>query len=147
MQSVFKNQLAALEQISDREFVKSFEDHSLNPQLFGHLGHLYIAWLYLQKFPEEQAIEKVCDGIKSYANSLGAPDKFHLTITDTLVRIIHQKIQQTKPHSFGQFIKQNDDLLEDAVSLLHTYFSPQLLNSAEARRYKIEPDRQRFVNE
>lgn len=144
MQNAFMKQLSALEQLSQEEFIASFEDHSLTPELFSHIGHIYITWLYLRKMPKEKAIEKVCVGIKSYANSLGATDKFHFTITDALVRIIYERLQQASAQSFALFIEQNNDLLENALSLLYIHFSPQLLESSKAQQSIVKPDRQGF---
>jgi hypothetical protein len=49
---------------------------------------LRIAWLYLNRTPFEEVKALICSGIKAYAISLGAKDKFHLTITDAIVTVM-----------------------------------------------------------
>ena len=126
-------------ELSDEEFIRQFEDLSLQPEHFNHLGHLRIAWLYLSRYGMEQANFLVCRGIKTYAESLGAKDKFHLTITDALVKIIAQRMS-CKTTCWKNFLNKNNDLIEDAKSILLGYFSEELLFSDVARKTLVKSD-------
>ena len=86
--------------INDSDFLQQFEDHTLDPSHFDHLGHLRLAWLYLNRYELELAIDKVTNGISGYAASLGATDKFQHTLTEALVRNMADRIKTSK---FGQF--------------------------------------------
>ena len=127
-------------QLSDDEFVQQFEARSLDPIHFNHVGHLRLCWLYLQQYDLETAIEKICTGIQSYAMSLGANDKFHRTITEFLVRLIHSRVISQNNASFTAFLANNDDLVNRAQDVLHQFYSASLLRSATARLNYRQPD-------
>jgi hypothetical protein len=126
--------------LSDKTFLTQFESKTLDPVHFSHLGHIRLAWLYLNRMPLDTALEKVCSGINSYAISLGANSKFHLTITDALVRIIAKRINASDDKSWSFFLEQNNDLISDAQSILAQHFSEKLLFSEVARSTLVEPD-------
>ncbi len=79
--------------LNDATFIAQFENQTLSSAHFNHIGHLRLAWLYLERYPLEQAISLVCGGIKAYAESLGASTKFHFTITNAIVRIMAMRMQ------------------------------------------------------
>ena len=127
-------------QLSDLEFINQFEDQSLDPVHFNHIGHLRLCWLYLQENTLETAIEKTCKGIQHYAGSQGAHDKFHRTITEFLVRLIHSRVTGQAAGSFDDFLDTNKDLVNDAQSVLGQFYSSSLLSSADARVNYFRPD-------
>lgn len=132
--------------LSDQQFIKEFEQLSLNPAYFNHLGHVRITWLYLNQHPIEQATEKVVSGIRQYATSLGAPDKFHMTMTRALVTIIANRCQSIANLSWNEFIEANQDLVNDAKTLLSVYYSDAALESEIARKQFVQPDKKSFCN-
>jgi len=127
-------------EISDSDFLSQFENKSLDHLHFDHLGHLRIAWLYLNAQDLDSAIRSTCTGIKTYAESLGAKDKFSYTITNALVRIMATRIRDLNDRSWQGFIRQNNDLVNDAMSVLLLHFSEALLFSEVARTSIIAPD-------
>ena len=138
-----------MDTLTDLQFITQFEDLSLDPGYFNHLGHLRLAWLYLLKHDLTTAIDKVCCGIKAYAESLGTADKFHYTLTDAIVRIEHQRMmllqQQLNVGSlnagqWSDFIAANADLVNDGQKVLQQYYSPQLLATEQARLGRVEAD-------
>ena len=128
------------EPLSDQAFLTQFESQTLSPIHFKHVGHLRLAWLYLSRNDVDTAVQLVCSGIQAYAESLGASTKFHLTITDTLVRITAKRINRMKERVWQLFLDQNRDLVEDAISVLLQYFSKDVLFSETARLSLVQPD-------
>ena len=126
--------------LSDDEFLKQFEDNSLPPEYFSHLGHLRLAWLYVTKHDLDSAISKTCDGIKSYAESLGAHDKFHYTMTHAFVKIIHQRMLDQGDHGWREFLNRNQDLVNTAAEVLLQYFREETLFSKNARKQLVSAD-------
>lgn len=126
--------------LDDAAFQSAFEDLTLDPTHFSHRGHLRIAWLYLMQNDCETAVQKVCSGIKTYAESLGASTKFNLTITDALVRIMADRIEQMEEKDWPLFLEQNPDLIEDSLALLFKYFTEDVLLSEAARTSLVQPD-------
>ena len=133
-----------VEPINDDDFLQQFGSQSLEPVHFNHLGHLRLAWLYLKRFGLEQAIAKVSKGIVLYATSLGAADKYHATITEALMRIMAKRMQQSNFGNWQDFLQQNQDLVEDALSLLTRNYSKGLLFSEAAKSEFMEPDIRSF---
>ena len=138
-----------MDTLTDLQFITQFEDLSLDPGYFNHLGHLRLAWLYLLENDLDTALDRVCRGIKAYAESLGAADKFHYTLTDGIVRIEHQRMmllqQQLNVGSlnagqWSDFIAANADLVNDGQKVLQQYYSPQLLATEQARLGRVEAD-------
>ncbi|MCO7223428.1 hypothetical protein [Pleionea sp. CnH1-48] len=129
-----------IETLSEQSFLTQFENQTLDPVHFDHLGHLRLAWLYLNDYDLETATHKVCTGIKAYAESLGAHQKFHLTITHSLVQIMASRMSQTTDTNWTSFVEQNSDLVNDALSILMRHFSKEYLFSDQARTTLVTPD-------
>jgi hypothetical protein len=127
-------------QIHDDVFIQEFETLTLKPEYFDHKGHIRLAWLYLQQYDLEIAEQKICFGIKRYAESLGATDKFHFTVTSGLVRIMAKRIEQQTSSNWQSFITHNTDLIEDSAAVLHQHFSATLLQTEMARTRILAPD-------
>ena len=127
-------------QLSDELFLMQFENQTLSPVHFSHIGHLRLAWLYLNHYDVETAAQRTCTGIKRYAESLGAHTKFHLTITDSLVRIMAGRVNQSQATSWLAFLADNQDLVDDAIAVLLLYFSRDVLFSESARTTLAAPD-------
>lgn len=128
------------ERFSDEVFIRKFENQALLPDEFKHRDHLRLTWLYLATYDLETTVQKACYGIKVYAESLGAGKKFHLTITDSIVRIMAQRVDKMEKKEWELFLNQNRDLVDDAISVLLQYFSRDLLFSEKARTSLIQPD-------
>ncbi len=132
--------------LPEQQFLTKFENTSLDPRYFNHLGHLRIAWIYLKQYPTEQAIKKIAAGINRYATALGAPEKFHMTITIALAQIIASRINKYKALSWEDFVEVNQDLLVDAKQLLANYYSSNLIGRESARVEYLKPDKRDFDN-
>ena len=128
---------------ADREFLGQFEDCSLDPARFDHQGHLRIAFLYLELYPLEDAIENACHGIAAYARSLGATGKFNRTMTEAIMRIIHPRLAGWTG-TFEAWLACNPDLVRDMRGLLLRHYSKELLDSENARRFFVPPDIRAF---
>jgi hypothetical protein len=123
--------------MTDDDFLARVIDCSLEARHFNHLGHVRLAWLHLRRYPLEQAVALTCARIAHYATHLGAPDKFHYTVTATLVRLLH-------PHrelAWDDFLAANAALLADARACVERHYSPAALATPQARSAWVAPDR------
>ena len=128
--------------LEDDVFLSEFESLELSPDHFDHLGHLRLAWLYLRRHPMEQAVEKVASGIKAYASSLGATDKFQHTLTEAIVRIMASRPGIRSVQSLEAYLGANKDLVDNIWGVVNQYYSKELLQSRTARERFVEPDLQ-----
>ena len=128
------------ELLSDKTFLTQFQNQTLSPVHFNHIGHLRLAWLYLTHHDVETAVQRVSAGIKAYAESLGATTKFHTTITDSIVRIMAKRVEQMEQKEWQLFLEHNKDLVDNSVSVLLQFYSKDLLFSETARTSLMQPD-------
>lgn len=128
------------EPLSNRDFLMQFRNKTLNPVHFNHVGHLRLAWIYLTHHDLETSVQGVCSGIKAYAESLGATTKFHITITDSLVRIMSKRLDGMTNKDWQSFLEQNRDMVDDAIAVLLQHFSRDVLFSEAARTALVKPD-------
>lgn len=144
--------------LSDRQFKQQFEQLTLSPDEFSHKGHLRIAWLYLQHEPLQTALDKVCMGIRRYAESLGATDKYHHTLTAAIVRLMAVRMKlkalaiELVPENqavncgeglgkeFVAFLNANPDLVIGMTDLLASHYRQQTLHCEEAKQSFVAPD-------
>lgn len=126
--------------LDDQNFIKQFEELTLDPAYFDHRGHLRIAWLYLSQNLSLQSIDKICLGIKRYASHLGASDKYHHSLSYTLVLIIAKRIAQAPTENLSDFIDNNPELTSSTLELVQACFSFDLLSHPTAKTQLIKPD-------
>ncbi len=130
-------------QLDDETFLARFRNQTLSPEQFGHRAHLRMAWLYLKRYPLADACAYMCADTRAFAESLGAPGKYHHTVTEALMRIVDLRTHAdtSKPmDSFEDFLAANPDLQADARGLLARHYSDECLNSDTARVRWVEPD-------
>jgi N-formylglutamate deformylase len=125
---------------TDDGFLDAFENCSLPASEFDHRGHLRLAWLYLERHPLQEAMQLTCDGIRKYAASLGAPGKFHRTLTEAIVRIMHGRRQLGMEKDFDRFLLNNPDLTENMKEVIGFHYSEKRLSSDDARAIFLPPD-------
>jgi N-formylglutamate deformylase len=83
---------------------------------------------------------ETCDGIQRLATHLGAPGKFHWTLTEALVRIMAARGAADRTRSFDAFLIANPDLMTDARGLVLRHYSEARLAGADAKRSFVPPD-------
>lgn len=132
--------MTKLDQITDETFLKQFESLTLDSKHFNHIGHIRLAWLYINQYGLDLAMEKTFVGIPAYAGSLGASDKFHATITDAIVRIIAKRMATGNEDTWQVFVEHNRDLVGDAVAIINQHYSQDLLDTEQARQEVMLPD-------
>jgi len=130
---------------SDEDFLRAFEDLSFPVELFHHLEHVRVAWLYLRSSDVTRAAERMSAGIRRFANHHGATQKYHHTQTQAWMRLVAAALLETpEGYNFAQFLSDHPELTEK--SLLAKYYSNELLQSAAAREGWVEPDLQPLPN-
>lgn len=137
--------LSGISSMEEKEFLRKFESFSLPEDQFNHIGHLWLGWLYVRDYPLGIASEKLNLGIRKFAESLGAKDKFNHTLTTTFACAIKSRF--IIGESFEEFQARNQDLVKNAITIIATHYSLELLSSDEARRGLVVPDRQPFPDE
>lgn len=124
---------------SDDNFIRSWEDCSLNDSEFTHKAHVRVAWIYLTRFPLNKAIDKCCRGIERFDKLNGDGTKYHKTLTVFAVLLI-QKLMQSKNYaSLDAFLHDHDYLITDFMDSVLCFYDKKVLFSTEAKTSFIPP--------
>lgn len=123
---------------ADRQLLDSFEDLSL--EKLEHTDHIRLVWLYLNRYESLKAGKILARGLKAYAESKGAFDKFHATITHALVLLMGRRYTENKLNEWPKFLAMNQDIVDDWHAILTEYYSRDLLFSDRARVSIVAPD-------
>ena len=81
--------------MTDAEFLRAFEDCTLPGASFHHREHVRLAWLCVRESGEAGAETRIAEGIRRYAESLGATAKYHHTLTLFWVRVCASALRAT----------------------------------------------------
>jgi len=130
---------------SDEDFLRAFEDLSFPAEQFHHREHLRVAWLYLRSSDATRAAERICAGIRRFANHHGATGKIHHTLTLFWMRMVGIALVETaEDGGFVEFLAEHPELC--GKNLPATYYSQDLLQTGAAREGWVEPDLQPLPN-
>jgi hypothetical protein len=121
--------------LSDDEFLVRFEAHALEE--FSHRDHLRVAFAYARRGGLEAAVDGA-RRIHGFAETLGAPGKYHETMTVGWARLVGSRAVASEPLPFSAFLAAHPELLRrDRLSV---HYSHELLWSERARAAFVEPD-------
>lgn len=121
--------------------VEALEAGDIPEGSFTHEGHVYVAWLYLDRHPLPVAIDRFTAALKALTRKLGVPGKYHETITWFFMLAIAERRAAAPGADWPDFRSANADLLDWQNNPLRRYYSKALLDSDEARLSFRLPDR------
>ena len=108
---------------------------------FDHEAHVYLAWLYLDRYPVTEAIDRFTAALKRLTSKLGVPGKYHDTITWFFMLIIAQRRNDNADDDWADFKEKNADLFSRDANVLNRYYSKTTLATDAARNSFVLPDR------
>lgn len=121
--------------------IEAFEAGQIDVDSFDHEAHVYLAWLYLERLPLLEALQRYSQGLRRLTERLGIPGKYHETITCFYLFKIAERREATAS-SWLDFKRRNADLLaRGESSVLHDFYSRETLESDHARNAFVLPDR------
>ncbi len=124
----------------DRSFLAAFDACRVEP--FGHRQHLRVVWLLLKGYPLALAIDRLCAGLRALVTRLGVPERYHETLTWAYALIVHERrAALPEAHTFADFERANPELFADGLGVVGRHYSRGVLDSDEARRRFVLPDR------
>ena len=126
--------------LNDEQFLKQFESASLQPQLFNHEAHLRLAWLHIDCFGAECAIDNVTSQLRNYTKTLGAEDKYNETVTVAAVKAVYHFMLRSESKNFQGFIQEFPRLKTNFKDLLGAHYGFDVFSNEEAKSGFIAPD-------
>jgi hypothetical protein len=139
--SLTANTIAVLT-AADLDLRDRFERKTLPTATFGHQNHVRLTWVYLTEHSAEVVAEQLCRSLLELATSLGAPERFHYTLTVAWVHIIEAARQQRPDLPFDDLVIVFPQLLDKRTPL--EYYTSAHLDSDEAYVRWVSPDRRPF---
>jgi hypothetical protein len=121
--------------------VCAFERATLDSSRFHHREHLYVAWCYLRALPLEEALVRYVASLRRMSRALGAPEKFHATVTWAYVILVADAMDRSPGASFDELLAQNPALLDHRSGALYDHYDAATLASDDARRRFVLPRR------
>lgn len=131
-------------ELSDESFEQALENCTLDPKLFSHEAHLRFAWLKIRKNGIEKAIINIGLILPQYVASVGAKDKYNLTITIAAIKAVDHFMKKSAASNFRDFILENPGLKYNFRELLGYHYSENIFTSEKAKTEYMEPDLLRF---
>src|SRR5271168_4369133 len=119
--------------MTDHGLISQFESCSLAEKDFTHTNHVRVAFLYLQRFPVKEAISEFSISIRRLATSYGKAERYHETITQAYMYIIHEQMVMQTANYWQDFSSANRELLQNGKTVLEQYYRPETLTSDLAR--------------
>ncbi len=108
---------------------------------FQHSGHVRLAWMYLRKYPLPEALPRVCEALRMFANANNAPHLYNETLTWAYMILINERMAKLGPaHEYEEFAAANADLFDWQNSIVNRYYRSETLNSDLAKSVFIMPD-------
>ena len=125
----------------DATTIEAFEAATIDPDLFDHEAHIYVAWSYVQKYEIKDAIARFCSALRRLTIKLGIESKYHETITWFFIILIAERMSTRQSDDWHSFKRQNRDLFAAGPSIVGRYYSRERLHADLARRQFLLPDR------
>ena len=126
--------------LTDEQFEQQFQNGTLNPSLFTHEAHLRLAWIHIQKYGIEKALENVPTQIIHFVDNLGARDKYNHTLTIAAIKAVYHFFLKSKSDNFVDFIKGFPRLKYHFKELLACHYGVDIFNNEAAKKIYLEPD-------
>ena len=126
--------------LNDVEFVRQFKNGSLDPKLFSHEAHIRLAWIHINNYGIDIAIENIDEQLLKYTTSLGAKDKYNKTVTVAAVRAVYHFFLKSKSDNFKNFILEFPRLRDNFKDLLDSHYGFDIFKSEVAKKEYLEPD-------
>jgi len=125
----------------DDPLVRAFEAARIDAATFRHREHLYVAWCYLRELPFEDASARYVRQLRQLTHALGAPQKFHATLTWAYLVLLHEAMERSPAAGFDMLMAQNPALLDHRTGAVSALYGRAVLDSEEARRRFVLPGR------
>lgn len=128
---------------SDDLFLEQFENKQWPLERWHHRQHIKIAYLYLRRYPFDEAMRRIRDGIRAYNDAHKISDTpmsgYHETMTQAWMRLVELVLKEYgAAESADHFFDAHPELSQKKT--LRLFYSRERFMSAEAKQKFVEPD-------
>lgn len=125
----------------DHALLAQLADHSLPGADFNHAAHLRVGWACLQRDGIQRGSQTFAQLLQGYASALGAPEKYHATLTGLWLTLLAEAIQQQPALDWTALLHRHPAWQGAAHALFDYHYSPVCREQAAARARFLPPDR------
>jgi hypothetical protein len=127
----------------DQTFLQEFEAQRWPLDQWHHRDHLKLAYLYLRRYPFDDAAARIRDAIKAHNAAHQIPDSptsgYHETMTQAWLRLVDLVLREYGPAANADtFLDEHPELSEKKT--LRLFYSRQRFMWPEAKTSFVEPD-------
>jgi hypothetical protein len=126
--------------LTDIEFEERLKNCELLPSVFTHEAHLRMAWIIIEKYGIEHAVENIPIQLQNYVAFLGAKDKYNTTLTIAAIKAVYHFILKSNSNKFEGFISEFPRLKYNFKELMACHYGFDIYNSYQAKIEFLEPD-------
>ena len=126
--------------LSDSQFENQFRSCELSPDYLSHEAHLRLAWIHIKKYGIAQAEKNIQEQLKAYVESIGARDKYNITLTVAAIKAVYHFMLKTGADNFKDFIADFPRLKFNFKDLMDCHYGFDIFNSSKAKAIYLEPD-------
>jgi hypothetical protein len=91
--------------------IDAFETGNIDPSLFDHEAHVYVAWLYVTSFGRDEGPRRFDAALRALTRKIGAADKYNAMITWLFLKLIAERFRDDEP--WPAFRARNSDLIDE----------------------------------
>lgn len=126
--------------LTDAEFEWQFASAKLDPAVFSHEAHLRLAWIHLNRYGLERAIEHITGQLRDYTRAVGAADKYNETVTRAAIYAVNHFKIRSGCTDFASFISENGRLKTNFRNLMNSHYRTDIFKSVSAKATFLEPE-------
>ncbi len=126
--------------LNDALFEAQFKAGIVNPAVFSHEAHLRLAWIHINNYGVENAIENICGQLKAFVVIAGAADKYNETLTVAAIRAVNHFMLKSGAADFSTFISQHPRLKYNFKELMASHYKMDIYNNPVAKQQYMAPD-------
>ena len=127
-------------ELTDAEFEYQFRNCTLNPDIFSHEAPLRLAWIHINKYGIEQAIENITGQLQAFVAHIGAEGKYNTTLTIAAIRAVYHFWLKSGSDNFTDFTAEFPRLKNNFRELLDCHYGFDIFQSDKAKQAYLEPD-------
>jgi hypothetical protein len=91
--------------------IERFEASAIDPACFDHEAHVYVGWLYIMTYAQDDAIARFDAALRRLTEKIGATAKYNAMITWLFRKLIAERARTGE--DWPAFRTRNADLLDD----------------------------------
>ncbi len=125
---------------SDAKFLQKIIDCDFLPIDFSHEAHLRFFWINIKLYGIEQSIISIQNQLKNYVESVGATDKYNITLSVAAIKAVYHFKLKSNSENFKDFITEYPQLKNNFKGLMNTHYGIDIYNSGKSKSQYLQPD-------